>query len=396
MENTLGIGTTYLRHFVNNIDSRYVICIGGRRSGKSFNTMAWLKFLLSGKSKKAMIIAATFPALQLVIEDWQRATGMSVQGSLIYGYSCQFNNGSLVQFRAFDTATKVQGTTADYIYFEEFLNIPEDVIRVATMSCTGQMYFCANPTRKTKLLDEIINKDESNYLRTTYKDNPYLTDEQVAEFQRIKERSMQPNATLYDIFCAKVYCDGEFGDLVGRCFEKLVYNTYDDYLNVPSPEALFMDLAFGGSDKTCLLGTKLYNNRLYIHTYMYKPGTINPKELAYDLIDCGINAYTTVFCDYGGVGRQIMDTLICADYGKWTESELCKGFQLSNVIKGDVLQSVMALMALDAIVIDDSSTDTREEFEGAELDENKKIKQANDHAIAAARYAINYWHAMGC
>lgn len=342
-----------------------------------------------------MVIAATFPALQLVIEDFQNATGLTVSGSLIYGYSCKLKNGSLFQFRAFDIPTKAQGTTADLLWFEEFLNIPEEVIRVASMSCSGQLYFTANPTRKSKLLTDYVNEDGSNYLKTTYKDNPYLTPEQVKEFDDIKLRSQLPNASMYDIYCAKVYCDGEFGDLVGRCFEKLEYNTYQDYLDIPSREVLFMDLAFGGTDKTAVCGFKMYKKKLYIHTYTYQQGTINANELAWDLVDIGINAYTTVFADYGGVGRQILDTLITADNGQWTEPELAKGFQIGNVIKGRVLESIMALMALDAIVIDDSNAYTREEFENAMLDEHQQMKGDKDHTIACARYAINYFHAIG-
>ena len=395
--NSLGIGKRYLRFFVENIDSRYVISIGGRRSGKSFATAKWLRFLASGKPIKILVIAATFPAIQLVIEDFQRAVGLTVTGSMIYGYSCKLKNGSLFQFRAFPESQRVQGTTADILWFEEFLNIPEEVIRVATMSCTGQMYFTANPTRKSKLLDDYVNKDGSNYLKTTYKDNPYLTPEQVKEFDDIKLRSQLPNATMYDIYCAKVYCDGEFGDLVGRCFEKLEYCTYMDYWEIPSEEAVFMDLAFGGADRTAICGFKLYNKKLYIHTYQYKQGTINAKELAWDLIDCGFNAHTTIFADYGGVGRQILDSLITAQQNDeiWTEPELCKGFSIANVLKGKVLESIMALMALDAIVIDDSTAFTREEFESATLDENHKMKGENDHTIACARYAINYFHAIG-
>lgn len=393
--NSLGIGKTYLKFFVDNINSRYVICIGGRRSGKSFAILKWLRFLCSGKPRKLLVIAATFPALQLCIDDFQRATGLTVQGSLIYGYSCQLKNGSVIQFRAFDNPTKVQGTTADIIYVEEFLNVPEEVIRVASMSCTGQIYMAANPTRKSKLLDDYVEKDGHNYLKTTYKDNPYLTPEQVREFDEIKVRSQRPNATLYDIYMAKVYCDGEFGDLVGRCFERLEYNTYEDYLDIPSREVLFLDLAFGGTDRTALVGTKMHEKKMYIHTYMYKQGTINAKTLAFDLVDCGVNAYTTVFADYGGVGRQILDTVITADNGNWTEPELCNGFQIGNVIKGKILESVMALMALDGIVLDDSSYDTREEFETAMLDEHQTLKGDKDHAMACARYAINYFHAIG-
>lgn len=392
----LGIGKKYLKFFVQNIDSRYVICIGGRRSGKSFAIYKWIKLLASGKPQKVMIIAATFPALQLAIDDFQNATGFTVTGSLIYGYSCQLSNGSIFQFRAFDVPQKAQGTSADIVFFEEFLNIPEEVIRVVTMSVRGQLYFAANPTKKSRLVDDYVNKDGSNYLKTTYKDNPYLTPEQIAEFDSIKLRSLKPNASLYDIYQAKVYCDGDFSDLVGRCFEKLEYITEEDYFNVPKEEVLFMDLAFGGQDKTAVCGFKMWNNKIYIHTYLYKHGTINAKDLAWDLIGCGFNCYTPIFADYGGVGRQILDCLITAQQNDelWNEPELCNGFSIANVLKGRVLESIMALMALDGIVIDDSNTDTRFEFENAMLDENQKLKGENDHTIACARYAINYFHAV--
>lgn len=395
MERGLGIGQRYLDFFMDNLDSRHIFVVGGRRSGKSFATLKWIRLLASGKPIKVMIIAATFPAIQLVIEDFQRATGLTVTGSLMYGYSCVMTNGSVFQFRAFDTSEKVQGTHADIIYFEEFLNIPEEVVRVASMSCTGQMYFCANPTKKSRLMDSYMLPDKSNYLRTTYKDNPYLTDEQRAEFEAIKQRSLRPDATMYDIFCARVYCDGEFSDLVGRCFERLEYNSYSDYMEIQTAEVLITDLAFGGSDKTAVCGFKKYNNKMYIHTYHYGQGSIVAKDLAWTFVDCGFNSSTEIYADYGGVGRQILDTVITADNEQWTEPELCMGFRIHNVIKTSVTESVMALMALDAIVIDDSCISTREEFEGAELDNNNNLKGKNDHTIACARYAINYFHAIG-
>lgn len=395
-ETSLGIGKRYLKFFIDNLDSRYVISIGGRRSGKSWANMRFLRYLISGKPKKLLVVAATFPALQLVMNDWQNATGLQVTGSILYGYSCQLSNGSVVQFRNWDEPQKVQGSEADYGYIEEWINVNEQVIRVLGMSIREQIYMSANPTKKTKLLNDFLNEDKSNLLKTTYKDNPYLPPEQVAEFDSIKLRSLQPNATTYDIYCAKVYCDGEFGDLVGQAFEKLEYNTYEDYLNVPTEEVLILDLAFGGQDKTALCSFKLYQNKLYVHTYMYKLGTINAKELAWDLIDCGVNSYTTLYADYGGTGRQILDSLILGEQNgeKWTEPELRMGFQIGNVIKGRILESIMALMALDGIVIDDSNQYTREEFEECTLDENQKIKNDNDHTIACARYAINYFHAI--
>lgn len=395
MTNSLGISETYLRFFVNNIDQRYNIIIGGRRSAKSFSTYKWLRFLASGKPVKILVVCATYPALTLTMNDFERATGLTVQGSLLYGYSCQMANGSIFQFRAFDTSTKAQGTSCDYLFCEEFLNIDESVIRTLSMSVTRSIYLVANPTKKNKLIDDYTKDDKSNYLKTTYLDNPYLTKEQVKEFEDIKARSLAPNATTYDKWCAKVYVDGEFGDLAGRVFEKLESCTYADYWNIPSEEVLICDLAFGGDDFNAVCGFKKYNSRLYIHTYAYEKGSINPKDFAWLLVRCGFNSSTVVYSDYGGIGRQILDNVITAGNGEWTEPELCNGFCINNVIKGNVLQSLTSLMALDGIVIDDSDIRTTQEFENAEFDSNNNLKGKNDHSIACARYAINYFHFTG-
>lgn len=391
----LGIGKKYLKHFVKNIDSRYVICIGGRRSGKSFSTLKFLRFLLSGQAKQLLVIAANFPALQLVMDDWANATNLTVQGSLLYGYCCTLSNGSIIKFRAFDKPEKCQGTTADYIFIEEFLNVPDEIIKTVSMSCKEQIYLCANPTRKTPLLDSLIKEDKSNYLKTTYLDNPYLPEAQRKEFDEIKRRSKLPNASKYDIWQAKVYCDGEFGDLVGKAFDNIEYNTYKDYLNIPSEELIITDLAFGGEDKTAICGFKLHQSKLYVHTYKYKQGSLNPKELAMDFVDCGFNSSTPIYADYGGVGRQILDKIILADNGTWEEDELRRGFSIYNVIKSGIKESLMALMALDAIVVDDSCEDVRMEFQDTTLDVNGAIKNKNDHAVATARYAITLFHRMG-
>lgn len=393
-KSSIGIGENYLKFFIDNIDSRHVICIGGRRSGKSYAIMRFLRFLISGKPKQAMIVAATFPALQLVMDDWTRATGLAVQGSILYGYSCQLKNGSVVQFRNFPEPQRAQGSHADIIFIDEVLNCDENTIRVLTMSCTGQIYMAANPTRKSRLIDDYTLPDGSNLLRTTYRDNPYLTPEQVQEFVDIEERASRPDATLYDIYMAKVYCRGEFADLVGRCFEKLDYNTYADWLDIPVEECITADLGFGGADETVILGTKMYKNRLYIHTYWRGKGTLDAYNFAVTLYECGFNEFTPIQMDWGGIGRHIIDTLISADNGRWEDYRVKNGFSICNVAKRPVLEGIMGMMALDAIVIDDSSQKTREEFENAQLTEDRHLK-GSDHAIDAARYAYTWLKLSG-
>lgn len=391
----LRIPTKYFKFFLRNLDERYVVLQGGRRSGKTYSTLLFLQTLASGcKRVKILVACASNSQLQATIEDFQDCLGLPVEGSQLYGYNCRLPNGSMFQFKSFDEYTKAVGQKADYMFVNEAINVDEKVFNTLVQGIRKQIFLNFNPT-SIKFIEKYLNKDKSNLLITTWKDNEYLTDEQRAEFEAIKTRAQAPNATLYDKYAYQVFYLGNYSTMVGRCFEKLEYCTYNEWQDIPAQEVIVMDLAFGGSDKTAVCGFKKYGNKLFVHTYMYKQGTIAAKELAIDLLNCGFNAYTPIQCDYGGIGRTIMDKVITADNGTWEEEGLRGGFQLYNVVKGDVFQSIMALMSLDAIVIDNSNDDTRIEFEGAMLDENRKLKGDKDHTIACARYAINYFHKCG-
>lgn len=392
---TLRIPTKYFRFFLRNLDERYVVLQGGRRSGKTYSTFLLLQTLASGcKRVKILVACASNSQLQATIEDFQDCLGLPVEGSQLYGYNCRLSNGSVFQFKSFDEYTKAVGQKADYMFVNEAINVDEKVFNTLVQGIRKQIFLNFNPT-SVKFIEKYLNKDKSNLLITTWKDNEYLTDAQREEFEAIKSRAQAPNATLYDKYAYQVFYLGNYSTMVGRVFERLEYCSYKEWQDIPAQEVIVMDLAFGGADKTAVCGFKKYGNKLYIHTYMYKQGTINAKELALDLLACGFNAYTPIQCDYGGIGRTIMDKVITADNGTWEEDGLRDGFQLYNVVKSDVFQSIMSLMSLDAIVIDNSCDDTRMEFEGAMLDENRKLKGDKDHTIACARYAINYFNKCG-
>ena len=304
MSTTLGISKIYLRHFVNNHKSRWVVLQGSRRSGKSFAVLRWLWFLASGEPKIVGVVCASFPALQNCISDFQRATGLQVTGSAVFGYSCQLTNGSKFLFRSYDEKTKAQGTTFNIVYFEEVLNIPEEIVRVISMSVTDQIFAAYNPT-KSSFLDAYILPDKSNYLKTTYRDNPYLTPEQVQEFEDIKKRALSPTASLFDIYAAKVYCEGDFASMSGRVF-KLIYTcTDEEYKNIPAPELYSLDFGFTEneqSDATAMVGCKIHDNCVYYKEYIYSTQLASNKALALRMADLGLDVYSPIVADYGGMG----------------------------------------------------------------------------------------------
>ncbi len=389
MNSALGISRKYLEFFVRTVDRRALLIQGSRRSAKSFSVYKWLHFLSSGQERLVnYIVTDTYPALQNCIDDFQRATGLVVEGSQTVGLHADMANGSRFVFKAYDDPVKPQGTSMDYCFVDEATRVDPRIIKVLSLGVRRQMIFAYNPVKKSEL-DDWLEADRGNFLHTTWKDNDWLDGPQKEFFRMLKEKAERPNASLYDIFAYKCYYLGEEADMTGKCFQNLSYGEYAGYLEVPAEECIAMDMAYGGADRMAIVGCKLYRNTLYVHTYYYGQGTLKAEEVALRLYECGFNSETPILVDYGGVARMIMDDVISAGNGMWTDYRIARGFSLYNVPKKPVLEGVTMMMGFDSIVLDDSSVSTREEFERIELTQDHKLK-GSDHAVDAVRYAATW------
>lgn len=391
MANSLGIGKTYLKHFVNNNKSRWVLCQGGRRSAKSFSIYKWLWFLASGKPQVVGVVTASFPALQLAISDFQRATGLQVTGSAVMGFSCPLSNGSKFLFRSFDTPEKCQGTSFDTLFLEEVLNISEQIVSVLSMSVTGQIFCAFNPT-KSSFLDKYLLPNKSNLLVSTFKDNPWLTPEQREEFEHIKRKAMSPTASLFDVYQYKVYYLGEFAELSGRVFKFVHTITDEEFDDVPAPVLYGLDFGFTESeqsDATALVGCKIWHDNVYYKEFIYSNQLANNKELALRMADLGIDVYTPIVADWGGMGAQRIRALVTAGDYQWTEQGISAGFSIQNAQKGKIIDGLQRMNQYK-IHVAESSYNLRGEMDDYELNRDGKPKSGlADHAIDAARYATN-------
>lgn len=386
------IGLKYLRFFVDNSDERWVIVQGGRRSGKSFAIYKWLYFLASSKSVTVGIVAATFPAIQLAINDFKRATGLTVNGSTSLGFSSVLSNGSVFVFRSFDVPEKAQGSSFDILYLEECLNISEQVVSVLSMSVTGQIYAAFNPT-KTSYLDKYRNKDGSNWLTTTFKDNPHLTKSQVQEFENIKKKALASTATVIDRYNYQVYYLGNFCEMTGKVFKEINKLNYEDYKKIQADELYGLDFGFTEneqSDATALVGCKIFNNCLYFHEYIYSNSLTNNKELALRMCECGIDEYSTIVADYGGMGATRIRELVTAGNYTWNEDGIRNGFAVQNAVKEKIIDGLQRMNQFDKIYVTNESFNLIREMEAYELNREGKPKTGcSDHAIDAARYCAN-------
>lgn len=385
----LQIGKKYLRFFLKNLKTRHVVLIGGRRSAKSFSVYKFLTLRAMGKDPlHIMVVAASFPATQLAIKDFQQATGLEVEGSTLMGMHCKLPNGSIIQFKSYDVGTKAQGDSCDIMVCEEALNIPEQVLNVALLGVRRQTYFIMNPTRGG-FIDKYILPDKSNMLQTTFKDNPFLGEALIEEFELMKEKALSPTASILDQYNYRVYYLGEFSDMAGKVFNIVYSVTDEDYDTIPAPELKAMDFGFVNSkDNTTLVGVKLYNNCIYAREYFTSNQLANNKDLAWTLRDLHISAYEPIVCDYGGMGAEKIKVLASANYGEWSEPELREGFNCVNAKKLRVVDSLNKILNYDKIFVTNTSTTLRSEMDKYELKADGTEASKHENCISAMRYAV--------
>lgn len=384
----LNIIPKYARFFIENNDERYLILQGSRRSGKSIACFQWITLKLLCEKKECCVMCSTYPSAMNAVKDFQLATGLDVSGNQIYGQCCIFPNGSVIYFKAFDIPTKAQGTYCDYAIVEEALNIDEKIFSVFAMSIRKQVYFLYNPTR-TAWTDKYLAPDKHNYLKTTFKDNPYLLPEQLEEFRIIKEKAQSPTATIWDQYAYQVYYLGNFSEMSGKVFAQIYTCTDEEFDKIPMPPVYGLDFGLVNSrDKTALVAVKVFQSCLYAKELIYSDQLANNKALAFKLVEKGLDYHSPIYADYGGLGKSRMNALITAGDYQWTEPEICRGFNIANARKGKIIDGITKMLQYDKIVVTESSRNLRLEMDNYEMT-NEGNSKGEDHLIDSFRYAVN-------
>ena len=110
------------------------------------------------------------------------------------------------------------------------------------------------------------------------------------------------------------------------------------------------------------------------------------------MAELGLDVYTPIVGDYGGMGAGRIRALVTAGDYQWNEPEISSGFSVQNAQKGKVLDGLNKMNQYE-IWVTEESVNLREEMDGYELNAEGKPKSGiPDHAIDACRYATNSYY----
>lgn len=381
----LDVNPIYTDFFKRTKDEKRIILQGSRRSGKTIAIMQLLEATAYyGRVEKILCVNPSYPNLQDLQACFSKVTGIEPQGSMKYGISAKVG-GCLFQFRAFDKPTKAQGTEADIVYYNECNMLDEAMVKTCNLGIRGKQIYDFNPANRF-WIDKYIT--DSNFLKTTWRDNPYLPPHQVAEFLDMEERAERPDATTLDKFARDVYCYGIYGTSSGGLiFPNFKVITTREYFDIMTTEIVGNDWGVSDTsrDPDVFVGTKRLNNCLFLHEYLYD-NSLSDYDIA-KILDEQLESGTEIVFETATSGmKRVMSinrlTNIRINWRKATKG------------KGSVLAGIRNLSQYHTIYITDTSANIKREFENYSWVENEGVLIPQDkfnHAIDAIRYAEEFY-----
>lgn len=248
---------------------RFVSSRGSARSGKTFTNLQCIYQLALADEVPTIssVVSETFPHLKRgAMRDFQTALGDAWRDSCwsksnsVY----ELENGSIIEFFSADSPAKVHGPQRDRLFLNEIQNMDYDTARQLFIRTSGLIIMDYNPTTSFWGNEIIEARKDCKLVTSTYLDNPFLSQIQVAEIESNKG----------DSNWWKVYGLGQFGSLDG-----LIY-TFQQIDKMPEPAGMIelygLDFGFT-NDPTAIVHVLVHTGRkeIYAEELCYRTQMLN-------------------------------------------------------------------------------------------------------------------------
>lgn len=289
---------------VKGSKKRTIVNQGGTRSGKTYSILKALIELCAINRNARLeidVVRKTLPAL--------RATAMKDFFSILMDegvYDERLHNkseytydlfGNTWHFYSIDNAQKVRGRARDIAFLNEVNELRwEDWVQM-NLRTRHRMICDFNPSMFQHFIyEKVIPDEDTDFFKTTYKDNPFLSEAQVKEIEKL--RYIDPDYW-------KVYGLGERG--VPReiiyTYKTFTGTFYEDMVKgkVNGMRKLGYGLDFGyTNDPTAVVEVWIQTTKdetsLFVKQVIYQTG-LNISDLAGMMKSKGITSNDVVVCD---------------------------------------------------------------------------------------------------
>ena len=268
---------------------RIILAQGGSRSGKTMNILIWwIQKLLQEKNKTLSIFRKTLPALKnSVLKDLINVLDMFeiYSPTKMHKQDAYYElpNGNIINWGSADEPQKLRGAKRDYLFCNEANELDIEDWRQLIMRTESTAILDFNPSEITSWVYELEQRDDVYFFKTTWRDNPFLSQSLIDEIERLKET----DENYY-----RIYSLGERGIPTTLVFNK--WNIIDEIPN--DAKLLGRGMDFGFNDATTLIEVYGRNDELYFNELMYAKN-LTMGDILFKMGEFSIEKTDNIWCD---------------------------------------------------------------------------------------------------
>ena len=363
------IKTTNVFHKAFKSDTRITCLQGGTRSSKTYSLcQLFIVKALNETGKVFTICRKTLPALKGTA--YRDVLELLKQLDL---YSEEYHNkselsytlnGNLLEFISVDQPQKIRGRKRDYLWLNEANEFTYEDYQQLILRTTDKIYLDYNPSDPYSwIYEKVITRDDCTFIKSTYKANPFLDKDTIAEIERLKD--LDPDYW-------QVYGLGEIGSVQTMIFRKF------ELVDEVQGRLVGYGLDFGFTNSpSALVAVYISDDNLYIKEMLYEKRLTNT-DLANKLREFKIDRQSEIVAD--------------SAEPKSIEEVYRSGFNIKPAKKGAGIHLGIDIMRRYKLHITKDSLNAIKEFRSYKwaTDKNGDVLntpvKVNDHLIDATRY----------
>lgn len=278
---------------------RWEIYMGSAGSAKSYFITQKLIVRACREKIKILVCRRTgttirntcFSLFKDIIAKWKLTPYIKIRET---DFNIKFPNGSEIIFIGLDEETKLLSlNNIGCIFIEEAYEVPKNIVEQLNLRLRGatvnqQIIMAFNPISKQNWLYHFCEEQPPQsfiYTHSTYKDNPFLSQEYINALEELYYRNPQK---------ARIFCEGEWGvDAEGLVFQNWKVQEFD---NAEIDGALQIGLDFGFiNDISAIVASLLaeQEKRIYIFKEYGATGKTN-QDLVNIITALGFNKSTII------------------------------------------------------------------------------------------------------
>jgi phage terminase large subunit len=369
---TQAIRTNIVYKHLLNSNKKITIEQGGTRSGKTYNILLFIIFnyCLNNKGKTITICRKTFPSVRATVMrdfiDIIKAYKLYNENSHNKSNSEYTLNKNLIEFISVDQPQKIRGRKRDLLFINEANELDFEDWQQLIFRTQEKIILDYNPSDEYHwIYDKVLNRNDTDFYRTTYLDNPFLEPTIINEIERLKDT----DETYWQI-----YGLGEKG------ISKSTIFNYTEITQIPQDAQLISYGADAGytNDPSTLVSVYKQDYNIYIKEHLYRT-----MMTARDLNDVYRNE---------NIGRN--PVYFDAAEPRLIDESRRMGWNIQPSLKGrDSINAGIDLLKRFKIHITSDSTNAIQEFRNYKWQEDKSGKltntpiDKNNHIVDAVRYA---------